>query len=305
MPFLNRFLTPSRNSALAVLCLCLIGCSRQPQRNDPAPQLTYAVRGIVRGAPDAAGKSVSIEHEDIPGFMPAMTMPFYFRDAKEVEGLQEGDAVAFKLIVTDQDSWISGVKRIAAAEVKLPEATRPAPVPGKVARLREGDRLPEFALVDQAGRAISRETFAGKPLLLTFIFTRCPIPNFCPLMSQNFRTIHQAIGEDAALRGQVHLLSISIDPAFDTPAVLAEYGAKYTADLETWRFATGQPEDVRKLTQAFAVRVEEEAATINHSLATALIGPDGVIRNLWRGNGWKTDEVLAALRGKPPESPAE
>lgn len=240
-----------------------------------------------------------IEHEDIPGFMPSMTMPFAFRDAQEVAGLAIGDAVAFKLVVTDKDSWSSGIRRIDAAGVKLPATKPSAPVAGKVERVKEGERMPEFALVDQSGRAIHGETFAGKSLLVTFIFTRCPIPNYCPLMAQNFRTLQQAIRADVALAGKVNLLSISFDE-HDTPAVLAEYGAKLSDDLDAWRFATGQPEEVRKLTQAFAVQVQPEAGTINHGLATALIGPDGVVRHIWRGNGWATDEVLTALRNPQP-----
>ena len=285
---------------IAAIGLCLGACSKQPQQADRSDR-SYEVRGIVRGAPNLPEQNVMIEHEDIPGFMPSMTMPFAFREAKEVKSLGVGDAVAFQLIVTDKDSWISGVRKIDTASVKLPVVAVRAPVPGKVERVREGDRMPEFELVDQAGRAIRHETFGGKSLLVTFIFTRCPIPNFCPLMAQNFRTIHQAISADPTLAGKVSLLSISID-AYDTPAVLAEYGARFSDDLDSWRFATGKPEEVQKLTRAFAVQVQPEAATISHGLATALISPDGVVRNIWRGNGWKTDEVLTALRN--PETPS-
>lgn len=280
--------------------LCLGACSKKPQTVETAER-TYDVRGIVREAPNLAERSVMIEHEDIPGFMPSMTMPFDFRDAKEFAGVGVGDAIAFKLFVTDKDSWINGIGRVDAASVKLPATVERAPVIGNVERVKEGDRLPEFELVDQGGRAIRRETFAGKSLLVTFIFTRCPIPNYCPLMANNFREIHQAIRTDAALAGKVNLLSISFDE-YDTPQVLADYGARFSDDLDVWRFATGKAEEVQKLTKAFAVQVQPEAGTISHGLATAMIGPDGVVRQIWRGNGWKTDEVLAALRG--PQLPA-
>ncbi len=279
---------------LTALGMMVGACSKKPQPVETAER-TYEVRGIVRAAPDLAERNVMIEHEDIAGFMPSMTMPFEFREPKEVAALNAGDAVVFQLFVTDKESWISGLRKIDPASVKLPVPAARTPAIGKVERVKEGDRLPDFVLVDQGGRAINRKTFAGKSLLVTFIFTRCPIPNFCPLMAQNFRTLDQAIREDATLSGNVNLLSISFDE-YDTPAVLAQYGAQFTDDLDTWRFATGTPEEVQKLTRAFAVQVQPEADTINHGLATALIDPKGVIRQIWRGNGWKTDEVLAALR---------
>lgn len=290
----TRFLF--RNAKLAgAVCLAMLSACSKPPRPAETAERTYEVRGIVREAPDLAEGSVVIEHEDIPGFMPAMTMPFDFRDVKEVEALRVGDGVAFQLAVTDKDSWIRGIRPVAAESVKLPQPKASAPVAGKVGRVKEGERMPEFELVDQSGRTLRGDTFAGKSLLITFIFTRCPIPNYCPLMAQHFRTIHEAIRADAALAGKVNLLSISFDE-YDTPAVLAEYGARFSDDLDAWRFATGRAEEVRKLTQAFAVQVQPESGTINHGLATVLVGPDGVIRNIWRGNGWKTDEVLAALR---------
>ena len=283
-------------SALVVSALTFFlgACSQSPLPISTDAR-TYDVRGIVREAPNLAEESVSIEHEDIPGYMPAMTMPFDFRDSKEVESLRPGDAIAFKLNVTETDSWMNGVQRIDAAKVKLTVATRKTPTIGKVERVKEGDRMPDFALVDQAGRALNRETYAGRSLLVTFIFTRCPIPNYCPLMSRHFRALQDAIRSDSALAGKVSQLSISFDEK-DTPAVLSEYGAALTSDLDTWRFATGNPGEVQKLTGAFAVLVQPDSATISHGLATALIGPDGVIRQIWRGNGWKPDEVLAALR---------
>ena len=279
---------------IAGISLCFGACSKEAPIAE-VPQRSYEVRGMVRGAPDSSERSVLIEHEDIPGFMPSMTMPFEFRDAKEVSGIGAGDAVAFTLSVTDQDSWISGVRKIDGGMLKLPAKAASAPMAGKVERVREGDRLPEFALVDQNDRPIQRDTFAGKPLLVTFIFTRCAIPNFCPLMAQNFRTVHEAIRTDAALNGKVNLLSISFDE-HDTPAVLADYGRKFSEDLDVWRFASGTPDEVQKLTRAFAVQVQPEGGTISHGLATALIGPDGLVRQIWRGNGWQTEEVLAALR---------
>jgi protein SCO1/2 len=185
---------------IVALCLCLGACSKQPPQTEVANR-SYEVRGIVRSAPNLTKRSVIIEHEDVPGFMPSMTMPFDFREATAVEALGVGDAVAFTLVVTDKESWMTGVRRIEAKSLKLPAPAASTPAAGKIDRLKEGDRLPDFELIDQGGRTIGRETFAGKSLLVTFIFTRCPIPNFCPRMAQNFRAIQDAIRADADLRG--------------------------------------------------------------------------------------------------------
>lgn len=256
------------------------------------------MQGILR-AIDFAGQSVTVEHEDIPDYMPAMTMPFDVKTMSEVQPLKAGDAIEFKFFVTDKSSWIEGVRKIPVTEIQLPAKKPDTASPEKVARLKEGDRLPDFQLVDSKGRAVTRETFAGKPLILTFIFTRCPVPNYCPLMTNNFREIQRALAEAPDRAANVQLLSVSFDSEYDTPEVLAQYAARHTQDTDQWRFATGTAAETQRLTQVFALSVTPESGTITHGLATALIDADGVIRNLWRGNGWKPAEVVEALRALP------
>ncbi|HEX5177131.1 MAG TPA: SCO family protein [Chthoniobacteraceae bacterium] len=276
--------------------MIIAGCQKAPSSPDTKP-LRYDVRGIVRGI-GFAQNEITVEHEEIPGFMPAMTMPFSVKEMREVERLSVGDAIRFELVVTDHDSWITNVQTIAKNEVQLPQTTAPARKnPSLAVRLKEGDRLPEFELVDDQNRPVTRATFAGAPCILTFIFTRCPIPNFCPLMSKNFAEVHGMLAENPKLAG-TRLLSISFDPEYDTPAQLAKYATAHrSADAgnDTWRFATGSNEEIAKLTAAFAVSVKPESGTISHGLATALIDADGVIRRIWRGNGWQPAEVMAEL----------
>jgi protein SCO1/2 len=272
------------------------GCQKAPSSADKEP-LRYPVRGIVR-AIGFAQNEITVEHEEIPGFMPAMTMPFSVKEMREVERLSVGDAIRFQLVVTDRDSWITNVQAIAKNEVQLPQKTAPAPKNASQAvRLKEGDRVPEFQLVDDQNRPITRATFAGGPCVLTFIFTRCPIPNFCPLMSKNFAELHGMLTGNPKLAG-TRLLSISFDPEYDTPAQLAKYATDHRladADHDKWRFATGSTEEIAKLTAAFAVSVQPENGTISHGLATALIDAQGVVRKIWRGNGWQPAEVMAEL----------
>ena len=270
------------------------GCERT-QTTDTSVR-SYQVRGIVRGfAPDRS--TVSVEHEDIPGFMPSMTMPFSVKDPKEIADLKIGDGISFRMTATLKDLFLDQVKKIPASEVHLPEPTPPASAPSTNAdRLREGDTVPGFHLTNQDGARVTSDTFRGQSFVLTFIFTRCPIATFCPRLSQNFSELQQAIKSETGAAAKARLLSITLDPGFDTPEVLKAYAEHQKADLQIWTFATGEPAEIDKLTQNFSVHVQPEGGTISHGLATALVGPDGTVRKIWRGNGWKPSEVMDELR---------
>ena len=282
---------------VALLCVAaaLAACQRASQRqNDNARH--YNARGIVRDlAPDH--RTIDIEHEDIRGFMPSMTMPLSARDPKEIVDLNIGDGISFRLNVTDEEVWIDKIKKIPASEVHLPT---PTPSPSRAVnaspRLREGDQMPPFDLTDQAGHRITLESFRGEPFVLTFVFTRCPLPTFCPRMSHNFFELQTAIKSDNGTLGKTRLLSITLDPAFDTPEVLTKYAEYQKADPRIWTFATGDPSAIDALTSAFSVYVQPEGGTISHGLATALIAPDGKITQIRRGNGWSPGEVIARIQ---------
>lgn len=281
----------------------LPSCKRVEKTSSPAAQdkTAYKVQGILLSI-NFADQTVTVDHEDIPGYMPAMTMPFNVKAMSEVEPLKSGDPIEFTMFVTDDASWIEGVKKIARSEVQIAEKKKVSGTAAgaKAARLKEGDPLPDFELIDSKKRPITKETFSGKPLLLTFIFTRCPVPDFCPRMMNHFQELQRGLGSNPVER-DVQLLSVSFDPAFDTPEVLAEYGARYSGDADRWRFATGDPAEITKLTQAFSLSVQPESDTINHSLATALVDQEGVIRKIWRGNGWQPAEALQAVRELEPQ----
>ncbi len=280
------------------LALVTVGCQK-PVASLPAPR-TYEVKGIVRSL-NFAEHQVIIQHEDVPGFMPSMTMPFAYRSLQEVEALSVGDAISFRLAVDDRNSWIEGVRKVDAATVNLPKDSMPVAPTVKVERLKEGDALPDFALTDDRSQPITRATFARKPLLLTFIFTRCPVPNFCPLMSRNFAEIRKELAEhDPADAATAQFLSISFDPTFDTPERLAEYASHIATDRGGWHFACGVPEEIARLTKAFSVYVQPESGTIVHGLCTALVAGDGTITRIWRGNSWEPSEVVAAIRTLTP-----
>jgi protein SCO1/2 len=233
--------------------------------------------------------------------MPAMIMPFELKEPKAAADLKTGDAISFRLLVDDKKAVIDRISKLSGRDLDLPP-----PAPESIAntsvlpRLRTGDELPVFSLTNQNGETITQETFRGQPLVLTFIFTRCPVPNFCPLMSQNFAQLQNAIRSGSGAVGATRLLSISFDPDHDTPPVLQDYAAAEHAESRIWTFATGTPSEIGELTKRFAVQVQPEGGTISHGLATALIDSHGRIREIWRGNGWKPEEIIAALAKLPP-----
>jgi protein SCO1/2 len=256
----------------------------------------FEVRGQVRSV-DSAAKIVRIAHEEIPNYMPAMTMPLPVKDPALLKGVSAGDSVQFQLVVTDTDSWIARIQRIAADSA----AASPAPEPAAASlkdreeeRLQVGEAVPEFNLVDQDGHAVSLGDFRGKAVLLTFIYTRCPLPNFCPLMSKNFAELEQRLGAEFA--GRFHLLSVSMDPEFDRPDVLKDYAARYDARPQDWTFATGDADQIKLVADMLGLYYARENGLISHDLRTALIGPDGRLLRLWKSNLWTPYEVQRAVR---------
>ena len=281
--------------AASLAALFFAACNKTDAPNSE-PRV-FEIRGIVRGV-DQNEKTMTVEHEDVPGLMPAMTMPFYVKEPKPLDAMAVGDAIEMRFVITDKDSWVESARKISRESVKLPtpkpeQSETPA---SNVQRIREGDKMPEFHLTDQKNREVTLETFKGEPFAFTFLFTRCPIPNFCPLMRDNFRKVREEIEADPALKDRAKLLAISFDTEFDTPEVLAKYGADVIGDADVLRFATGSKENVEALTRAFAVYVKPESGTITHGLATVLVDGDGVVRKIWRGNAWEPAELTREFK---------
>ncbi len=252
-----------------------------------ASEQHFTVKGQIRSLePD--GRTVHIAHEEIPGFMPAMEMPFTVKDPELMKGVAAGDQVQFELLVTQDDSWITRIEKLSASSASVPPAAD-AGAPTEDPRLAVGDQVPDFSLVDQRGRPFRLRDFHGKAVVLTFIYTRCPLPNFCPLMSKNFAALQERLRKQ--FPGKVQLLSISFDPEFDTPEALRRYASLYQQDDKDWLFATGTREQVDKVTGLFGLIREPSNGFINHDLRTALISPDGKLVHVWRSNVWTPYEV--------------
>ena len=279
------------------LCVASMALACRPRRS--ANEKRYELRGKVV-AVEKVDSTVTIAHEDIVGYMPAMTMPFKIKDNASLEILAPGDQVSATLVVDDVSSWLEDLV-ITKEAVVDPNAkssdgiTEPKP----------GDEVPDFGLVNQDDKRIHLAEYRGRALVLTFVYTRCPQPDQCTLMSSNFAAIDQELQKDPELYGKTHLLTISFDPEYDTPKVLRSYGASHTGrysdeTFQHWEFATGSKDEVKGIAQYFGLRYFHDTESGNeqviHSLRTAVIGPDGKVVKLYRGNEWKPAEIVSDLR---------
>jgi protein SCO1 len=244
---------------------------------------------------DKAQQHLVIDHEEIPGFMGAMTMPYPVADAATLERVSPGDQITADVVVGDNQVRLENVVVVKKGDGKS------AP-PG--AQLQPSDHdgpVPDFTLVNQDGKRIHLGQYHGKSLLLSFIYTRCPLPDYCPLMTHNFAEIEKELRNSPELYGKTHLLSISFDSDYDKPPVLRKYAKGFVTDrgartFEHWEFATVLAAERSEVTKFFDVFVTEEQGQITHSLSTAIISPDGRIYKNYNGNDWKPSDALADLK---------
>lgn len=239
----------------------------------------------------------TIKHEDIPGFMSAMTMPYKVKDAKEFDPLVPGDLMNATLVVTDNDAYLKDVKKVGNAPLERRAGTD-APASSGFELLPAGSPVPDIALTDQDGKKISLETFRGSALIVTFTYTSCPMPTFCPMMDKNFAAI-QAKLKERNNDLKAHLLSVSFDPAVDTPAVMKKHGQTLGLDPKIWSFASGDRDDVDKWAARFGVsisRATNDPRDITHNLRTVIIDRQGNLVRTYSGNEWTPEQVLADTR---------
>ncbi len=265
----------------------LVACATCSPSKSP---LTYEASGRIVSL-GADRHSVIIEHEEIPGFMPAMTMPFSLKDPALLNGLGPNDVVRFTLVVTERDSWISRMEK-RGHEEKPRESGRATGTKTKSV-LKVGEVVPYFSLTNQDGHVVSPEDFRGKPLAITFIFTRCPLPDYCPRFTGNFVAVQKQLSPRFGDR--FRLVSISIDPAHDTPKVLKDYGRQVGADFRSWSFLTGSEDEVERAASHFDVNFVEEAGAITHSAACAVVTASGRLYKIHRGITWTPEQIAADL----------
>jgi protein SCO1 len=279
----------------------LAGCHAGPQKSaatEASPSFKiYKLRGKVVSTNAATGE-VTLDHEAIPGFMDAMTMPYKLKDASIVSELHPGDVITADLLVSqnaDADALLDHLVVVAQGEPDYkPAVIYHVPAPG--------DQVPDFALRNQDGRMIHLDQFHGKALLITFIYTRCPLPDFCPRVTHHFAAIEKQLAGDPPLEARTHLLSVSFDPEHDTPERLRAYGAQYIGSdtkgaFAHWDFAVPQKPILLEMAKYFDLGMTAGPEdSITHTLSTTLIGRDGKVVRFYPGNEWTPEEVMADVK---------
>ncbi len=281
--------------------IALAGChsGQKPGTHLSASQnfKVYKLRGKVVST-DAAKGEVTLNHEAIPGFMEAMTMPYKLKDASILSELHPGDVITADVLVSqdpDADVLLDHIVVVAQAKPDYkPAVFYHVPAPG--------DAVPDFKLRNQDGWPIHLGQFKGKSLLVTFIYTRCPLPDFCPRVTRNFAVVDRQIEASPQLRGKTHLVCVSFDPEHDTPERLRAYGATYIGSdakdaFADWDFAVPDKAVLLEMAKFFDVGITNaEDGSITHTLSTTLIGPDGKVVRFYPGNEWTVEDVLTDLK---------
>jgi protein SCO1 len=234
---------------------------------------SYAVDGIVV-ALDPVARTILVSHRPIAGYMPAMTMPFRVEDSAELNGLYRGARVQFQLEIAKDHSLARRVRKVEGADVEIPPPPQTLPI---------GHELPPFRLTDQHGRTLDSSELRGKVVAISFLYTRCPLPDVCPRLAASFAAIARRFHD----RPDLVLLSVTVDPDYDTPAVLEDYAARWNAG-PNWRFLTG---DVARLAAQMGEVYWSDEGSIGHNSTTTIVGRDGRIAARVDGSSWRVDQL--------------
>jgi protein SCO1/2 len=270
------------------IALCAVSAGSAAQ--EAGPLAVHDAHGLLE-AYNPMTHQATIAHDAIPGYMQAMTMDFDVRNPDEFASLSPGAIVTFHLCVTASSAWIDHVVKTGASSAILGPPSAIAPV----RELVPGQLSPDVELTDQGGKNIRLSDFKGEAVAFTFIYTRCPLPTYCPLMNQFFSQA-QSLMTRIGAGDRWRLLSISMDPAHDTPQVLSAFASAYHADPARWEFATGDEAGVKRFGAAFGLEFQRTGPRIYHNLRTVVIDATGHVRSIYSGNSWNPQQLVSDLR---------
>jgi len=268
-----------------LVVLCLVSCRQSENR-------TFSVRGVVQEIKPGDQAAV-IRHDAIPGYMEAMTMPFDVKTSNELANVRPGDEIEFRLVVTSDDSWIERVKKTGRTMALA--VSNAAPAVTTDASIAPRHPLMEYAFTNQLGQPVTLSSFRGQALAITFFFTRCPIPEYCPRLSKNFE---EACAELKAMPNAPtnwHLLSVTIDPEFDTPAALRLYAKRYEHDPKHWSFLTGPKDRIVELARESGIAMQPDQGLLTHNFRTLIVDPGGKLQMSFPISGDISDGIASEL----------
>lgn len=280
----------------------LVGCTAS--RHEPSPgeqtaapavKRAFDVRGVVVELP-AGGRELVVRHEEIPGYMSAMTMGFSVRDPGELRGIAPGDSIAFRLRVGNDESWIDGVRRLSGGN-KAATPVEPGVVRKPVAApIAVGQQMPDPEWVAADGRTARLSDFRGKSVALTFVFTRCPLPDYCPRMGRRFAAARELLRATKTGPTNWQFVTISFDPGNDTPEILRAYGSIESGrDADRWQFASAGGESLARIAGPLDFHFSGDGGTFMHNLRTAVLDPQGRLYRRFDGNQWTAEALAEAM----------
>ena len=284
--------------ALLLCAVSLFSCGK----SEPEAQ-RFAVRGVVQEVKEG-GKVLVIDHEEIPGYMRPMIMPFRVKDASESAGLAAGDELTFTLVVQDLASWIEGIHRTGKkGEIKSQSSSNTQPA---APLLKPGDQLPDYEFVDQDNRQVKLSSFRNGPVALSFIFTRCPVPEYCPATMRKFAEVQEFLSKDPEAPANWHLLTASFDSAHDLPPVMKSFGLAYGQDGKKWSMLSSHACCMQELAANVGLRYGEIKGSYEHNLRTVVLDAQGRIIRIFTDETWKPAELVAGIKAaaKPVASAA-
>ena len=262
----------------------------------PAQTREFAVKGVVKKIEPENGR-ILIAHEAIPGFMDAMTMPFRVKAPEILTGVQAGDSVSFRLSVTAEESWIDNVVKIPAINYSSATATDREPTEPTVSTAASRPRHPllSYAFTNELGQPVRLGDFGGQVLAMTFFFSRCPIPDYCPRLTKNFQEASRKLRNIPGGPTNYHFLSVTFDPEFDTPARLKVYAENFGYDTNHWSFLTGPSNKVAELAWLSDMKYQRDGAFFNHDLRTLIIDGEGRLRMVFPIGGNLSDAIVQEM----------
>jgi protein SCO1/2 len=290
----------------ALLSLLLTGCGEKPSPPVSATaatnsaQRSFETRGVVRSVPEA-GRTLVVRHDEIPDYMPKMTMELNVRDTNALRGLQRDDEITFRLVATADTHWIENIQKVGRA---APSDPSPKPTVQAIVELKPGDELPDAAMVTEDGQPLRFSHFRGQAVAFTFFFTRCPLPDFCPRMGANFAQARALLLTRAQAPTNWHFISLSFDPEYDRPEVLTGAAlAHRNVNHDRWLYAAATPELLTTLGPRLDFMFSREGGSFSHNLRTVVLDPQGRIYKQFDGNLWtplQLADAVAAAANLPP-----
>jgi protein SCO1 len=283
--------------AIAILAMGAAAC-RQGEKPSAEKAKRYTLKGVIREV-NTERSEITVEHETIPDYMQGMTMPFPVRDDPQVTRLlRPGDKIEATLVVEKERYWLEKIltRGFVGTPAPPPATTvspgKPSasgfvtPVPNRGVQL--GDPVPDFALTDQAGATVRLSQMRGEPVAVTFLYTRCPVATACPMTTAKFSKLDAMLAKEKF----GYLLTVTVDPEHDTPAVLAQYAKNAGADPKRWKFLTGAPAAVADVATIFGVMYYPEKGQMIHTQAVAVVDPKGNLATIYYGEHWEAEHIL-------------